>query len=257
MSKPGILASARRGASPPPTFSPTDLTLVGWWDPSDASWGTVSSGTAVAQWSDLSGQGRHLLSVSTVKPQRNVTINGLDALNVSDDTALDCDAGSDVLDISPWTYFCVVDLASTADFDRVFVARRSATTTADYQSPNAIFAYRASNVAGTYSISAFSAGTQGSTVTGNSGVMIVHSRFNGSNLYVGVNGVESAGVAVSAPANMRYLRCGGFANNTGNPPSDATVNSLIGVIGEHFLANQDVPVSEPVAYLADKWGVAL
>jgi hypothetical protein len=50
---------------PPPAWTPLALgaQLAGWWDPSDPA-SVVLNGTAVAQLSDRSGQGRHLVQPS-------------------------------------------------------------------------------------------------------------------------------------------------------------------------------------------------
>lgn len=50
---------------------------VGWWDASDASSFTYSSGTVVSQWNDLSGSGKHFTqSTGSEQPNRNGTQNG-------------------------------------------------------------------------------------------------------------------------------------------------------------------------------------
>jgi hypothetical protein len=71
--------------------------LAAWYDASDAGSFTFSSGTVVAQWADLSGNGRHLTQATTgFQPSRSGTLNGLpavvfdgadDALNYSTDVA--------------------------------------------------------------------------------------------------------------------------------------------------------------------------
>lgn len=64
-------------------WSPLDLPdLEGWWDASDDGSFTYSSGTRVSQWSDLSGNSRHLVnSTAGTQPTRSATVNGLDAID--------------------------------------------------------------------------------------------------------------------------------------------------------------------------------
>jgi hypothetical protein len=61
------------------TFTPTDLANLSiWFDASDASSFTYSSGVVVSQWNDKSGNARHASQANTgFQPSRNGTVNGL------------------------------------------------------------------------------------------------------------------------------------------------------------------------------------
>ena len=64
------------------TFNPLSISgLFAWFDSSDASSFTYSSGTLVSQWNDKSGNARHVSQADTGKqPSRNGTKNGLDTV---------------------------------------------------------------------------------------------------------------------------------------------------------------------------------
>ena len=61
------------------SFAPTDLAgLAAWYDASDASTFTYSSGVVVSQWNDKSGNARHLTQGTVAnQPSRSGTQNGL------------------------------------------------------------------------------------------------------------------------------------------------------------------------------------
>jgi Fibronectin type III domain len=78
-----IAGSARTwstGATP--AFRPDLIeNCWGWWDASDASTFSYSSGVSVTQWRDKTSAGRHLFPlVPALEPDRNTTINGRSAL---------------------------------------------------------------------------------------------------------------------------------------------------------------------------------
>lgn len=85
----GVLASARVASG---AWTPASLaSLVGWWDASDASTFTYSSGVFVSQWRDKSGQARHLSQASTVKqPVRSGTVNGVTSVVFNGVARADC-----------------------------------------------------------------------------------------------------------------------------------------------------------------------
>lgn len=63
-------------------WTPASLTgLAAWWDASDATTFTYSSGSVVSQWRDKSGNARHLSQATTTdQPSRTGTINGKSAV---------------------------------------------------------------------------------------------------------------------------------------------------------------------------------
>ena len=243
---------ARKVSAP---FVPTDLAnLIGWWDASDASTFTFSSGAEVSQWRDKSGNARHFAQATAGnQPTRAVvTQNGLPGVTFATSDFMDVDATTDAIDVSPWTVFAVVKHNTAVDTDgRILTSRISATGTAD--TACAILIYRSGT---TNNISAFSAGTFANTATGSTSAIIVGSRYNGTNIYSRVGaGAESTGKAASASANVRYLRMGAVCQSTSNPPGGSTTNNYEGAIFEMFLYNADVTVSGPITYLQNKWAV--
>lgn len=64
------------------SWTPASLTgLGGWWDASDASSFTYSSGSIVSQWNDKSGLGRHMTQGTvSAQPSRSGTIGGKSAV---------------------------------------------------------------------------------------------------------------------------------------------------------------------------------
>ena len=94
---------------------PSDLpSIAGWWDASDASTFTYSSGSLVSEWRDKSGNARHFAQADTSKqPSRSGTQNSLDTL-IYDGTNDYLDTASFTLS-QPFTlvYVCEI-LASNA-----------------------------------------------------------------------------------------------------------------------------------------------
>jgi hypothetical protein len=84
----GLVVDSYRFAAAGPSFDPTDIAgLVGWWDASDSSTITESSGI-VSLWEDKAGGGYDFIeTVGTVGPTTGtVTINGLNALDFNGST---------------------------------------------------------------------------------------------------------------------------------------------------------------------------
>lgn len=67
-------------AQPPPATSPPVSGYVGWWDASDTSSITTSSGL-VTQWNDKSGNSRHLTGSGGASAQPVTSTNTLNGLN--------------------------------------------------------------------------------------------------------------------------------------------------------------------------------
>jgi hypothetical protein len=241
-------------------WNPLKLTnLLGWWDASDAATFTYGTGSTVAQWNDKSGNGRHLTQgTAASRPDRNATLNGQAGVTFDgSNDYLDYDAGSDILDINPWTLWVVVDIDTGEGNSRIMAARRSATGTGEAASPNAILLYVNAAVSAT-ALRAFSDGSAGPTDnTGVSTAMIAHSRHNGTtSLTVGHGGVEQSPTVANPPAAMRYLRVGGTIDGAGNPPANGDTNAFGGVIYEAILCGANVTdMTAPIAYFEDKWGL--
>lgn len=256
--RPSRAGRGRAGAGGGSGWSPLEIPgLIGWWDASDADSFTFSSGTTVSQWNDLSGAGLHFTQSEDVRrPTRNSTVNGLGAIlfdGIGASKRLDVDAGSDAIDLDPWTLWFVADADAVGGDGRYMSARRSATGAADYQSPNCIPGFihasngsqQAAHCAGT--ISAYR------PASGNT-VELFKSRMSGTHLFVSTGGVETAGTAVTAPALMRYLRIFDMCDGVSNPPDGGFAYSG-GLACEIILANANYTDTDVDDYLNTKWGL--
>jgi hypothetical protein len=241
------------------SFAPTDIAgLQLWLDASDASSFTFSSGSVVSQWNDKSGNSRHM-SQSTVanQPSRSGTQNGRSTVvfDGSNDY-MTFDAGSDAIDISPWTWFAVVKDTSSGNSRRILSARRSATGSADFQAGGAIFGYRDTGPA----LDIFSAGaTPASRAYSASTWFLGRSTVDGSsNMQVAVDSVAASSSAGSSSVNARYLTLGGATDPSGNPPlAPAATEVWLGEIAEVILYNaalSGTDISNVESYLRTKWG---
>jgi len=109
----GLIQPIKHRASGSATFSPDQIVgLQGWYDSSDASTFSYSSGVDVSQWRDKSGNNRHFAQATVSdQPDRNGTQNGLTTVNFLLDGLL-----STFVKARPITMFVVQKWASHADF---------------------------------------------------------------------------------------------------------------------------------------------
>ena len=131
-----VAAVAENAAVSTGFTDPTDIPgLLGWWDAADT--GTITAtGGSVDQWNDKSGNGRHLVDGATAPTTGATTINGLNVLDFSDDQLI-YDAGSDILDVDPYTLVFVVRMPGTGVVDR-FVAFVKSAGGNDFEGGNAV-----------------------------------------------------------------------------------------------------------------------
>jgi hypothetical protein len=249
-----------RFAAAAPSFAPTDIAnCILWLDASHAASFTFSSGSVVSQWSDRSGGARHMVSGGTNQPSRSGTMNSLPTVVFDGtDDYMEYDAGSDVIDVSPWSFFAVVKDTSGNSSERILTSRQSATGSADFESPNAIYGTRNSGAF----FNAYAAGTTGTNQTlSASTAYVVRSTLNGSNsVQVAVNAVTTTAAAAAAPANQRYLRLAQVSGSTSNPPVTFGTDGWHGEIAEVVLYNSALSGSDITTvetYLATKWGITL
>lgn len=239
------------------TFDP--LTLPGlavWLDPSDAA-SITASGGAVSQVNDKSGNGRHFTQSSAgAKPATGAhTQNGLNVLDFDGGDWLDFDAGSDSLDIAPWTMFAVLYDSSGGGYRRVMNATTTAGAGTDYSGGQAIFLFRNNSAALAAICDASATATTGaySDTTWFVG-RSEHVQSPSGAVNVAVDGTAAASTGSGSPGNIRYLRLG---NGDGGPSTPRSNEGWIGRMGEVILCNADLTAGEILAveqYLAAKWG---
>lgn len=126
----GVVASGYR------YLTPAELSPKAWWDASDTSTITSSSG-AVSQWNDKSGNGYHLTqATSSAQPTTgSVTKNGLNVLKFDGGDVMNY-AGTTGMNVTSVTVLGVFEETTTADNVGFFVAHAS--TGNDYDRTDAI-----------------------------------------------------------------------------------------------------------------------
>lgn len=251
--------SANRMLLTESTFIPTSIpNLLFWFDAADSSTITSSGSPAlVSQWNDKSGGARNATqAVSASQPSTETrTINGLNALTFDGVRFLTYSAASDTIDLSPISFFAVVEFDTLSGYRRIISSRRSATGTADDQSPNMSLLYIVDNDV----ISFASAATYADVIINPQvGVPYVFDGFGNNNDHAGYSqwAINEGAGTTTAIANQRYFRIGRSCTNSGNPPG--SVNGHIGTIGEIIVYNADLLWSQRLAvrqYLRRKWSV--
>ena len=233
-----------------PPFSPTQLAnLFAWFDASDAATITESSG-AVSQWSDKSGNARHVTqSTAGAKPtysatglagtQPGITFDGGDKL---ENTTFTLASGTLI------HAFVVMRPTGSTSYARVisFVGASGA----DFQSNGYIPVLRNASGNNWYAYSN-GEGSANVSVPANNTAVVGSVRTNSSNYFLSKNGTETSTVALGFPsATMTSLGIGARADT---PSSD----SFSGTISEIILLAGATPTSDERAaiqtYLAAKW----
>lgn len=235
---------------------PSSITgLQLWLDADDAATFTFSSGVVVSQWNDKSGNARHVAQ-GTVgsQPSRNGTQNARTTVVFDGiDDYMTYDAGSDAVDISPWSFFAVVKDTGGNSQERILSCRASSTVKYDYESPNAIFGYRSTTNLGAYAngtasaLKAYSASTW----------LLFRSTSDGTNVQVAVDGSATSNTAATAAGNVRYLRLAADCSASANPPAMNAINDWTGQIAEIVLYNATLSAGEITSvesYLRTRWG---
>jgi hypothetical protein len=110
----------------PSIWSPANLNPATWWDASDATTFSYSSGALVSEWRDKSGGARHLVQATPAnQPTRDGTINGLPAVVfVKTDPNYLQSAG--VVLAQPFTLAAVTDLVNPQDAGAIVIGRTGA-----------------------------------------------------------------------------------------------------------------------------------
>lgn len=245
-------------------WSPADLAdLAAWYDASDTTTITSASGR-VSAFADKGPNGYNLSQgTGTRQPKTGAaTLNGLNVLSWDGDYDMDYDAGSDAIDLAPLTVCAVVTADPTNNqYRRIISARRSATTTADYEAAN--FLLNRTNV----NTPTFNMGGNGVQASGPTGVastgLLVTGKATASGVSIAVDGgtpVTASGTATISA--MRYLRLGNECPATGNPPDTVggASSEWRGDIAEVVLVAADLTgtdLDNLQTYLADKWGITL
>jgi hypothetical protein len=219
-------------------FSPDDISgLVGWWDASDTSTITSSSGD-VSQWDDKSGNARHFAQATSARrPKTGAhTINSLNVISFTSASQHYMDTGSFTL-AQPLTAIFVVERSTFVTFSGVL-----------------------SGVGGNLQI--------GYTASGGS---------NTAKYYAGSNEVVSYDPGTAAAVLESYIINGassasfkdGAAAGTGNPGSSGSTTGLR-LAERNLFAYSNNRYAEVVVYdtalgttdreavedyLADKWGL--
>jgi hypothetical protein len=256
---PGVVATTGIASRMTSVF-PMTLSPQLWLDASATST-IISSGGLVSEWKDRSGNGRHMLQsteanrpttgASTQNSKNVITFNG-------SSTFMTYDAGSDLVDLSPMVFAVVVyDNNSTQNSNtwrRVVNGRRSATGSADFQSPN--FTINKRNTERTMQNNSNALASQvGYT---NEQAMIFSGISTGSSSSIAANGNSLTTVNGNATiGNMRYLRVGAFSSSSGNPPATGGEDFWSGWIAEIILVNSSSTTDRTDLrdYLNTKWAV--
>lgn len=208
----GFVQSGRFGGA----WTPASISAAVWLDSSDAATIT-SSGGAVSSWANKGSAGGSFdQSTAGKNPTTGgSTQNSLNVVTFDGGDFLTCDLGSDVLGVTSWYVWAVAKADAGANYPRLFAGHVSATGAADYQSPNAIFAYldSASTGASSSQVKCYSAGTAGTATAAHMGVSaykVIGSRRHSGNIYSHLAGTLTTGTAATAPSTLRYLRIGSW-----------------------------------------------
>lgn len=241
-------------AKPSGAFSPDDIAGgVVWLDASDS--GTITeSGGAVSAWADKFNS--YSFAEATNKPTTGaLTQNSLNVITFDgSNDQLTYDAGSDAIDLSPFTGFMVLRISgSAASYPRPWSCRRSATGAADNDSPNALI-YR--NNSNNITVSTAGTGSPTDVPYTNDVFLLYEFRHDGTTVYHRKNGGTETSASATAPSNMRYMRLAADCSNGLNPPGSAVW--LPCGIAEVIIYNADLSTGDRSSvrtYLNDKWAV--
>lgn len=250
-------AADQQAISTVPSFDPTTIAgLVCWYDASDSLSFTYSSGVVVSQWNDKSGNSRHMTQATVGnQPSRSGTQNGLTTVVFDGtDDYMTYDAGSDAIDITPWTWFAVVRDAGGATGDRIMTSRREAVGQADFEAGGAIFGYRAAGP----SLGAFGGGATPTNRSFTGGAwFLARSTVDAGTIQVAVNSTTAASTTGAAPPNQRFLRLGAGSGSAGGTPAAFTGEVWVGQMAEILLWNaalSGTDITTVETYLRAKWG---
>jgi hypothetical protein len=236
-----------------PIFNPTLVSgLTGWYDATNVSSFTFSSGTVVSQWNDLSSSGRNITQGTVAnQPTRNTTM-GSNALS-----ALTFDGTNDVLTVTGLTsysgsmaIFVAADADNAASFGTL-VDIRSGTDSNPIQSlqgfsTDGIFARRRNDAA-----------TLVTATANTTRVINIYTYwYDGTNLVYRVNGYQMSSTASSGAGTTNSVTVG-TGRWGGGPPVFGTFtgyfNGKIGEICIYQSTLTSVNVAQIEQYLLTKW----
>lgn len=229
-------------------WSPLDLGNVGgWWDASDTSSITASSG-ATSQWNDKSGNGYHFTQ-STGSAQPTTGTRTQNSLNVLDFDGGDWMTAGDVLDVTTGglTLFVVCKFDGTGD----------GTPVGKHVNGAGHGRYGLTRVSGSmYAIFADPGGDPGPTKADTStaarvlSLRVARSGGNKQLFFDGTSQVTQATSGASSYNTTQAFKCGEY---------DGSLYRLDGWIGEiiHYTTNlSDTDHGTVVTNLKTKWGTA-
>jgi hypothetical protein len=236
--------NARRRAAPaepePPSFDIASLYAAGryYWDASDASTITESSGEA-SQLRDKSGNGNHVnFSVAGRKPLTAANINGVPALDFRADkygvcTSIPLDAGAPIE-----TFTVVYSDRAAVNTNALLATVGGATTTRRSEDVGKV-------IYGSATLAMQSAAAAGPTLRR---TVIQHTRLDaaGTTQPLYINGRERSGATTTTTRSTSH---GFFATSTGTVPANA-------IFGARFQSNSELTTDERanvLAFLKSKW----
>jgi hypothetical protein len=224
-------------------ISPDSIaTLAAWYDASDT--GTItSSGGAVSQWNDKSGNGWHL-SQSTEGDKPTTGANTVNGLNVLDFGGTKHLLNSSYNENTRCTMFAVIKVVASTYIQQAvcFQNQQHPISISDTES---IVAYNGNYWSGAPE-----------SATGRSGVLLASSRIHASpgERWVRVNGTQSNGTNSVGTSAATKLVVGGNPGETQYLTGGAQVMEVI-VYADLASPLSVSEVSAVEGYLIDKWGV--
>lgn len=242
----GIVASGYR------YLTPEQLSPKAWWDASDTSTITSSSG-AVSQWNDKSGNGYHLTqATSSAQPTTNsVTKNGLNVLKFDGGDVMNY-AGTTGIDVTNVTVVGVFEETTTVTNAGFFAIHAS--TGNDYDSSNAVVMESATSTIYFYTVRKGSnASVSGSGVTPFS---VWTSVWTGSTLLARRNRNTSSTTSVTGTfgtANGGFVMGGRYLSG-----AVGSTNRLNGNIAELAVFDRELTSNEYdklAEHFMAKWGI--
>lgn len=227
-------------------FNPKTISgLYAWWDATDASTLTISTG--VSAWKDKSGTG--LTATQSTGAYQPLTTSGGSAVTIGGKQALLYDLGDQLLAAASYTItaqstFAVFRPESIFSFARI-VCQESDVANATY-----IQLLQPNN--GVYNVGSYIDGGYRSAVSAAQNTNVIgESHHSGSAVQCVANGVAGASYAVSLNFSPTKI---GIGNSAGGS------NTFVGRIGEVLIWNRALTSTEITSvrkYLSSKWGIAV
>lgn len=218
------------------TYNPAAITAIrGWWDADDASTFTFSSGVAVSQWRDKSGQTRHFSQATALnQPQRSGAQGGR--------TTVVFDGINDILRTAAFTQAQAMTIFFVADFPREtgmgLVANNVAGSLQVWNSPPSNVALQGSN--GTF--------IQNPSLSDSNVAEVFTIVLNGASSSISYRGASTVSGNTGTGGTTDGLVIG---NQGGDSPFKGEFMEMLLFTGT--LSAGDV--TNVTNYLIDKWGI--